>query len=37
MNAQSAISRWVTLATFAAFAGLLFVLAFAPQPSLYAG
>ena len=37
MNAQSALSRWVTLATFAAFAGILFVMAFAPQPSLYAG
>ena len=37
MNATPAISRWVSLATLAAFAGLLLVLAFAPQPSLYAG
>jgi hypothetical protein len=37
MNAQTALSRWVTLATFAALAGVLFVMAFAPQPSLYAG
>lgn len=37
MNAQTALSRWVTLATFAALAGVLFVMAFAPHPSLYAG
>ncbi len=37
MNAQPALSRWMTLATFAAIAGLLFVMAFAPEPSLYAG
>jgi|LZQP01.1.fsa_nt_gb hypothetical protein len=37
MNATPAISRWVSLATLAAFAGLLFVLALGPQPSLYAG
>ena len=37
MNAQSAISRWVTLATFAALAGALIAMAFAPAPSLYAG
>lgn len=37
MNAPTVISRWVTLATFAGLAGILFVMAFAPQPSLYAG
>lgn len=37
MNAAHAVSRWVSLATFAAFAGVLFVLAFAPAPSIFAG
>jgi hypothetical protein len=37
MNAAPGFSRWVSLATLGAFAGLLFLLAFAPQPSLYAG
>lgn len=37
MNAGNALSRWVSLATLGVFAALLFLLAFAPQPSLYAG
>ena len=37
MNATPAISRWMSLATLGAFAGVLFLLAFAPAPSLYAG
>lgn len=37
MNATPTLSRWMSLATFGAFVGLLFVLAFAPSPSLYAG
>jgi hypothetical protein len=37
MNATPALSRWVSLATLGVFAGLLFLLAFAPQPSLFAG
>lgn len=37
MNTAPALSRWVSLATLGVFAGLLFLLAFAPQPSLFAG
>ena len=37
MHAAPAISRWMSLATLGVFAGLLFILAFAPAPSLYAG
>lgn len=37
MNAAHTVSRWMSLATFGAFVGVLFVLAFAPEPSLYAG
>lgn len=37
MHTAPAISRWMSLATLGAIAALLFVLAFAPQPSLYAG
>lgn len=37
MNATPALSRWVSLATLGVVAALLFILAFGPQPSLYAG
>lgn len=37
MNAAHAVTRWMSLATFAAFVGVLFLLAFAPAPSIYAG
>jgi len=37
MQPAPAISRWMSLMSLGAIAALLFILAFGPQPSLYAG
>ena len=37
MQSAPALARWTSLLSLGAIAMLLFVLAFGPQPSIYAG